>query len=93
MLFDCTPILASRLPPTQALSSGFVQRHDPGDGLAKERQPEVQKPMTIQFKATNEKAVSWTKRVGLGLFGFLALWGIVGAGLRPTETSATEQAA
>jgi hypothetical protein len=40
-------------------------------------QTEVQKPMTIQFKASNEKAVSWTKRVGLGLFGFLALWGIV----------------
>ena len=56
-------------------------------------QTEVQKPMTIQFKATNEKAVSWTKRVGLGLFGFLALWGIVAATVRKSESKAPAQAA
>jgi hypothetical protein len=49
-------------------------------------QTEVQKPMTIQFSASNEKATSWTKRVGLALFGFLALWGIVTVTLRRSDT-------
>ncbi|HYV28119.1 MAG TPA: hypothetical protein VFA77_11335, partial [Candidatus Eisenbacteria bacterium] len=50
-------------------------------------QTEVQKPMTIQFKANNEKAVSWTKRVGLGLFGFFALWGIVAVTAKPKRSN------
>jgi hypothetical protein len=40
-------------------------------------QTEVNKPMTVQFSAANTKAGNWLKRVGTGLAGFAALWGVV----------------
>lgn len=40
-------------------------------------QTEENKPMTIQLSASNTKTGNWLKRVGMGLAGFLALWGMV----------------
>jgi len=34
-------------------------------------------PMTIQLSAVNSKTGTWLKRVGMGLVGFLVLWGLV----------------
>jgi len=34
-------------------------------------------PMTIQLSAVNSKTSTWLKRVGMGLVGFLVLWGLV----------------
>jgi hypothetical protein len=33
--------------------------------------------MTVSFSAANTKSVSWPKRIGGGLAGFLALWVLV----------------
>jgi hypothetical protein len=40
-------------------------------------QTEENKPMTIELSAVNTKAGNWLKRAGMGLAGFLALWGLV----------------
>lgn len=40
-------------------------------------QTEGNKAMTIELSATNTKTGHWLKRVGMGLVGFLALWGLV----------------
>jgi hypothetical protein len=40
-------------------------------------QTEENKPMTIELSAANTKTGNWLKRVGMGLAGFLALWGMV----------------
>jgi hypothetical protein len=40
-------------------------------------QTEENKPMTIQLSAANTKTGNWLKRVGMGLAGFLVLWGMV----------------
>ena len=51
-------------------------------------QTETGKPMTVQFLAASAKAVSWPKRVGTALAGFLVLWGIVTLLLRVTRRPA-----
>ena len=40
-------------------------------------QTEENKPMTIQLSVANTKTGNWLKRAGMGLAGFLALWGMV----------------
>jgi hypothetical protein len=40
-------------------------------------QTEENKPMTIELSAVNTKTGNWLKRAGMGLAGFLALWGMV----------------
>lgn len=40
-------------------------------------QTEENKAMTIELSAANTKTGNWFKRVGMGLAGFLALWGLV----------------
>jgi len=51
--------------PTRGVRAAFTQA----------LQTEIGKPMIIQFAAANTKAVSWPKRLALGGFVFLALWG------------------
>lgn len=53
--------------PTRGLRYAFTQV----------LQTETGKPMTVSFTAANTKRVSWTKRIGGGLFGFAALWAVV----------------
>jgi len=40
-------------------------------------QTETGKAMTVSFTAANTKTVSWSKRIGGGLVGFVALWAVV----------------
>ena len=53
--------------PTRGLRHAFTQV----------LQTEVGKPMTIRLLAANAKVVSWPKRLGSAIGGFLVLWGIV----------------
>jgi len=40
-------------------------------------QTEENKPMTIELSAANTKTGNWLKRAGMGVAGFLVLWGLV----------------
>ncbi|HMP83958.1 MAG TPA: hypothetical protein PKA41_14765, partial [Verrucomicrobiota bacterium] len=40
-------------------------------------QTEVNKPMTVEFSATNTKTGHWLKRIGFGLVGFGVLWALM----------------
>ena len=53
--------------PTRGLRQAFTQV----------LQTETGKAMTVTFAAANNKIVSWPKRIGGGLFGFVALWTVV----------------
>ena len=53
--------------PTRGLRHAFTQV----------LQTETGKAMTVGFGAANVKTVSWPKRIGGGLFGFVALWAVV----------------
>ncbi len=66
--------------PTRGLRHAFAQvlQTEPG------------KAMTVGFTASNAKRVSWPKRIGGGLFGFVVLWAAVAfvsgrAGRRPAR--------
>jgi len=66
--------------PTRGLRYAFAQV----------LQTELRKPMTIQFHAANVRQAGWFSRLGLGLLGFLALWGVVGAFRRRARKHAWE---
>ena len=53
--------------PTRGLRHAFAQV----------LQTETGKALTVSFTAANTKSVSWPKRIGGGLAGFAALWGVV----------------
>ena len=53
--------------PTRGLRHAFAQV----------LQTETGKALTVSFTAANTKSVSWPKRIGGGLAGFLALWVLV----------------
>ncbi|MSU58863.1 MAG: hypothetical protein EXS35_11980 [Pedosphaera sp.] len=53
--------------PTRGLRHAFAQV----------LQTETGKAMTVSFTAANTKSVSWPRRIGGGLFGFVALWAVV----------------
>ena len=40
-------------------------------------QTEINKPLTVQLSVANTKTGNWLTRIGLGLVGFVALWGVV----------------